>query len=289
MNTLEKLNAALRYIEENLDGRIDYREVARRAHCSEYHFKRVFSFLAGIPLSEHIRRRRLTLAAADLRGGGLRVLDVAVKYGYESADSFTRAFTTLHGVTPGEVRRGKGTTKSYSPLTFALRIQGGDTMEYRVITKDAFSIVGMCRRVKIQFHGVNPEIASMWESLDTKTIEKLKACNDIEPNGMISGSVNFSSDRMEEKGELDHYIGVATTGPVPECFDHLPVAPGHWAVFPSEGPFPGTLQETWGRIYSEWLPSTDYELVEGPEILWIREMDRESTRCKSEIWIPVHR
>lgn len=102
MNTLEKLNAALWYLEENLDGPLDYHEVARRAHCSEYHFKRVFSFLAGIPLSEHVRRRRMTLAANDLRDGRLRVLDVAVRYGYDSADSFARAFGSVHGVSPGD-------------------------------------------------------------------------------------------------------------------------------------------------------------------------------------------
>jgi AraC family transcriptional regulator len=293
VNSLEKLNAALRYIEENLDGTINYTQVARRANCSEYHFKRVFSFLAGVPLSEYIRRRRLTLAADDLRGGQLRVLDVAMKYGYESADSFARAFSALHGVTPGEVRRGNQTTQSFSPLTFALRIQGGTTMEYRIIEKTAFTIVGICKRVSIQFHGVNTEIAAMWKSLDQPTIERLKGMNDTDPKGMISGSVNFSSQRMEEKGQLDHYIGVATTAPGSalesgsEDFDSLPVAAGTWAVFPTEGPFPDTLQETWGRIYSEWLPSTHYELVQGPELLWIKEMDNDSSRCSSEIWIPV--
>jgi AraC family transcriptional regulator len=291
VNSLEKLNAPLRYIEENLDGTIDYAEAARRANCSEYHFKRVFSFLAGVPLSEYIRRRRLTLAAEDLRDGQLRVLDVAVKYGYESADSFARAFSALHGVSPREVRRGNRTTQSFSPLTFALQIPGGRPMEYRIIEKTAFTIVGIRKRVNIQFHGVNPEIAAMWSSLDCPTIERLKAMNDTDPKGMISGSVNFSSQRMEEKGELDHYIGVATTsspqGSDSEDFHRLPVLAGTWAVFPTEGPFPDTLQETWGRIFSEWLPSTHYELVPGPELLWIKEMDNDSSRCSSEIWIPV--
>ena len=249
MNTLEKLNAALRYIEENLDGRINYREVARRAHCSEYHFKRVFSFLAGIPLSEHVRRRRMTLAATDLREGKLRVLDVAVKYGYESADSFSRTFAAIHGVPPGEVRRGSETTAYYAPMTFTLQIQGGNTMEYRIEEKNDFSIVGLYRRVKLQFHGVNPEIAAMWESLEPEAIDRLKALNDVEPTGMISASVNFSSTRMEEEGDLDHYIGVATTGTAPDGFHRLAVAAASWAVFPSEGPFPDTLQHTWGRIF----------------------------------------
>ncbi len=212
MNTLEKLNAALRYIEENLDGRIDYREVARRAHCSEYHFKRVFSFLAGIPLAEHVRRRRMTLAANDLREGKLRVLDVAVKYGYESADSFSRTFTAIHGAPPGDVRRGSETTTYYAPMTFTLRIQGGNTMEYRIEETNDFSIVGLYRRVKLQFHGVNPEIAAMWKSLEPETIDRLKTLNEVEPTGMISASVNFSSTRMEEEVWTERDVDEALAG-----------------------------------------------------------------------------
>jgi AraC family transcriptional regulator len=287
MNNLEKLNAALRYIDENLDGTIDYRVVAGRANCSEYHFKRVFSFLAGLPLSEYIRRRRLTLAAADLRDKSQRVLDVAVKYGYDSADSFARAFASLHGITPGQVRHGGQATQSYSPLTFQLSIHGGFTMEYRIVKKDQFCIIGHRKRVKMQFNGVNPEIAAMWETLDADQITRLKSINNLEPSGMISASINFSEDRMEEQGELDHYIGVASTLPSPEEFQSLKVAAGTWAIFSSEGLFPDTLQKTWGRIYSEWLPSTDYEVVEGPEILLIEQMTHNNTRCKSEIWIPV--
>lgn len=162
-------------------------------------------------------------------------------------------------------------------------------MEYRIQEKNEFSVVGLFRRVKLQFHGVNPEIAAMWESLEPETIDRLTALNNVEPTGMISASVNFSSTRMEEEGDLDHYIGVATTSAAPEGFHRLDVAAGSWAVFPSEGPFPDTLQQTWGRIFSEWLPSSGYELVPGPEILWIGEMTDELARCSSEIRIPVRR
>lgn len=162
-------------------------------------------------------------------------------------------------------------------------------MDYRIEERNAFSVVGVHRRVKLQFHGVNPEIAAMWESLESETIDRLTAFNDVEPSGMISASVNFSSTRMEEEGELDHYIGVATTGSAPEGFHRLDVAAGTWAVFPSDGPFPDTLQLSWGRIFSEWFPSSGYELVSGPEILWIGEMTDDPARCFSQIWIPVRR
>ncbi len=107
------------------------------------------------------------------------------------------------------------------------------------------------------------------------------------PNGIISASTNFSEGRMEEKGELDHYIGVATTKDCPEQFAQLEVAASTWAIFEAVGPFPETLQNVWGRIYSEWFPSSNYELAEGPEILWNEQKDTSSPNFKSEIWIPV--
>jgi len=287
MNSLKNMNDALSFIEENLANRIDSHEVAKRALCSEYHFKRMFSFLAGVPLSEYIRRRRLTLAAFELSDSNVRIIDLAIKYGYKSPDSFTRAFHNLHGITPSEARNHGHTIKAYPRMTFQLSIKGGKEMNYRLEEKEAFRIIGVKKRVPILFNGVNPEIASMWESLEDETINKLKRLSNVEPVGMLSASVNFSEERMEEKGELDHYIGVATTNECPHHLTQLHVPALTWAVFESIGPFPETLQEIWGRIYSEWFPSANYELVEGPEILWNENKNTSSPKFKSEIWIPV--
>ncbi|TDF94723.1 AraC family transcriptional regulator [Paenibacillus piri] len=287
MDLLKNMNGALHYIEENLAQEIDYTEVARRALCSEYHFKRMFSFLAGVTLSEYIRRRRLTLAAFELGDSKLRIIDVAVKYGYSSADSFTRAFQSLHGVTPSEARYHGQSLKAYPRMTFQLSVKGGSEMNYRIEEKEAFRIVGIKKRVPIIFNGVNPEIASMWASLDAEAIDNLKKISDVEPLGLISASTNFSEGRMEEKGELDHYIGVATTKDCPQNMTQLDVSASTWAVFEAVGPFPDTLQHVWGRIYSEWFPSSNYELAEGPEILWNEHKDVSSPTFRSEIWIPV--
>ena len=287
MDMLQNLNRALRYIEENLDGEIDYQEAARLALCSEYHFKRMFSFLAGISLSEYIRRRRLTLAAIDLAAGTMKVIDAAVKYGYHSPDSFARAFQQLHGITPSEARNQGRSLKAFPPMTFRLSIEGGEEMNYRLEEKEAFRIVGLKKRVPIQFSGVNPEIASMWAGLDEKTITLLKRLSNVEPQGLISASANFSEGRMEEQGELDHYIGAATTAECPEHLSMLEVPAMTWAVFEAVGPFPETLQSVWGRIYSEWFPSSGYEAVEGPELLWNESKDTSSPAFRSEIWIPV--
>lgn len=287
MDSLKRMNEALSYIEENLDNEIDLKEVARLALCSEYHFQRMFSFLAGVTLSEYIRHRRLTLAAFELNNSEIRVIDVAVKYGYSSADSFTRAFHNLHGVTPSEAKNNGKLLKAYPPMTFQLSIKGGSELNYRIVEKETFSIVGIKKRVPIVFNGVNPDISKMWKSLDREIISKLKELSNVEPIGLISASTNFSEGRMEEKGELDHYIGVATNNKCPSDLVELRVEPSTWAVFEVVGPFPETLQNIWGRIYSEWFPSSNYEIVEGPEILWNENKDVTSPKFKSEIWIPV--
>jgi AraC family transcriptional regulator len=287
MDSLKSMNDAMRYIEENLTNEIDFKVVARIAHCSEYHFKRMFSFLAGITLSEYIRRRRLSLAALELINSQIKIIDVAIKYGYSSPDSFTRAFQILHGVTPSEARNNGQQLKAYPLMTFQLSIRGGYEMNYRMEQKEAFTIVGIMKRVPIIFEGENPEITAMWKSLTMEKIDQLKKLSNVEPRGMIQASTNFSEGRMGEKGELDQYIGVATTQECPENFSKLEVPALTWAIFESTGPFPSTLQATWGRIYSEWFPSSNYQVTEGPEILAIKTKDLTSPTVTSEIWIPV--
>lgn len=286
MDSLERMNQALAYIEENLADELNMKQVEKLALCSEYHFRRMFSFLAGVPLSEYIRRRRLTLAAFELQHSAVSVMDTAVKYGYSSPDAFTRAFASLHGITPSEAKTTGQPLKAYPRVTFQLTIKGVSEMNYRIQEKDAFGIVGLMRRVKLIYEGVNPEIAAMWQSLDEATITTLKALSNVEPRGMISASTNFSEDRLEGS-ELDHYIGVATTEAAPDGLVRLEVPAYTWAVFESVGPFPETLQNIWGRIYAEWFPTSGYEQVRGPEILWNEGKDTASPTFRSEIWIPV--
>ncbi|MDM5314792.1 AraC family transcriptional regulator [Fictibacillus sp. b24] len=286
MDSLQRMNDALNYIEENLADDIDYKEIAKRAYCSEYHFKRMFSFLAGVPLSEYIRRRRLTSAAFELANGETKVIDLAVKYGYRSPDAFTKAFQQLHGITPSEARRNGHSLKAFPRMSFQLSVKGGNEMNYRIVEKEAFRIVGMKKRVPLIFEGVNPEIAAMWQSLNMDTINELKQLSNIEPKGLISASTNFS-ERVAENSKLDHYIGAATTNECPGHLANLEVAASTWAVFEAVGPFPETLQNVWGRIYAEWFPSSSYEQTEGPEMLWNADKDTSSPTFRSEIWIPV--
>ena len=162
-------------------------------------------------------------------------------------------------------------------------------MNYRLEQKEAFHIVGLMKRVPIIFEGENPDIVKLAQSLTTKDIEQLKKLSNVEPKGIIQASTNFSDGRMEQKGELDHYIGVATTATTPGRFCQLAVPANTWAVFTVVGPFPQTLQETWGRIYAEWFPSSSYEQVAGPEIVSHASTDFSSPTFTSEIWIPIHK
>lgn len=287
MDSISSMNNAIAFIESHLDEDIDYSQVAKIACCSEFHFKRMFSFLSGISLSEYVRRRRLTLAALDLKDSNNRIIDVAVKYGYSSADSFTRAFQSMHGILPSEARNMYSILKAYPKMAFQLSISGGYEMNYRIVEKESFKLVGFKRRVPIIFNGINNEIVKMYGLFTPEVIKRLKELSNLEPTGIISASTNFSEGRMEETGELDHYIGVATTNKEAIGFDILNVAACTWAVFESIGPFPETLQNVWGRIYSEWFPASGYEAAEGPEILWNESKDTNSPIYRSEIWIPV--
>lgn len=286
MNMLAQVNQAMQYIEDHLMGQIDYGRIAQIAGCSEYHFRRMFSFLAGMPLGEYIRRRRLAVAALLLTNSDQKILDLALDLGYESPDAFAKAFQAMHGMPPSYARKGDLVLRAFPPMTFQLIIKGGSEMQYRIVEKDAFCIVGHKKRITSEFEGVNRQMDSLWQQLTPQSIRELKSLCNTEPEGMLCVSANFC-ERTTEGSELDQYIGVATTKDVPEGWDRLWVEPATWAVFTVVGVFPKAVQDTWAKIYGEWLPSSGYELTGGPEILWNESPDTTKPDYKSEIWIPL--
>jgi len=287
MDFLERLNEAMEYIESNLSDEIDYKELARLVGCSEYHLSRIFPFIAGQGLGQYIRRRRMSRAAMDLMKPGADLLEIAVTYGYSSADSFSRAFREIHEAAPSLVKSGRHPVRSYPKLSFSVVIQGAEAMVYRIVQKEAFRIVGISKTVPLVFLGPNPDIDAMWRTLAPESIAYWKSLSDTKPAGIISASTNFSEGRMSGTGTLDHYIGVATTRRPSGDAASLEVDAGAWAVFEAVGDFPKNLQTIWGRIYSEWFPQSDYELREGPELLWNEGPDTSIPDFRSEIWIPV--
>ncbi|MEE6262462.1 AraC family transcriptional regulator [Plantactinospora sonchi] len=284
---LERLNQAMEHIERHLDQTIDVAELARIAVTSEYHFRRLFSALAGMPLSEYLRRRRLTVAAADVMAGERSLLDVAVRYGYTSTEAFTRAFRAVHGVGPGEARRTGATLRAQPRMSFRLIIEGSSSMRYRLVEKDAFTVAGRKARVPMVHEGVNPAIAAFIRSIDPETVRRIEELSDQEPHGLVSVTDDIDPSRAQGT-ELDYYQAAVTSAAVPEDMQSLSVPAGTWAVFESVGEFPKTLQYMWRDVYTQWFPSNPYQSRPGPEILRT-ELSADGTTAEAEIWIPVER
>ncbi|GAA0371689.1 AraC family transcriptional regulator [Bacillus horti] len=288
MDLLKEMNQALTYIEEHLDDELDLAQAAVIARCSEFHFKKMFAYLAGIPLLEYIRRRRLTLAGFELKAGSIKVIDVAMKYGYNSPDSFTKAFYQLHGINPSEVKKLGSSLKAFPRMSFQLTIKGGNPMDYRIEQKEAFTLVGIKERIPLVYHGENPALTEMMKQITDEVYTKLKSLANVEPYGGYNASFNFSDRENEEIAELDHLIGVATTKEEVLGLDSHHVPALTWAIFSVVGS-PTDIQEIWGRIYGEWFPSSQYEAIDAPEILYTAKTVPEESNFKSEIWIPVQR
>ncbi|WTW94315.1 AraC family transcriptional regulator [Streptomycetaceae bacterium NBC_01309] len=284
---LERLNQAMDHIERNLAGDIDVRELARIAATTEYHFRRMFSALAGMPLSEYVRRRRLTVAAAEVLARERTLLDVAVRYGYGSGEAFARAFRAVHGVGPAEARGTGVVLRSQQRLSFHLVIEGSDSMRYRLVEKDAFNLVGRKARVPLVHEGMNPAIVAFLRGLDPEEVGRIEALSDQEPRGMVNVSDDLADSRAEGT-ELDYYHGVVTGAEVPDDLDALPVEAGTWAVFEYSGPFPETLQYLWRDVFTQWFPSNPYRSRPGPEIVSTRLSD-DGAYADAELWIPVER
>ncbi|MFH8465280.1 GyrI-like domain-containing protein [Streptomyces sp. NPDC017991] len=289
---LERLNEALEHIESRLDQPIEVTELARIAVTSEYHFRRLFSALAGLPLSEYVRRRRLTVAGAEVLAGERTLLEIAVRYGYGSGEAFARAFRAVHGVGPGEARSTGATLTSQPRLSFRLVIEGSSSMRYRIVRKEEFQVVGKRIRVPLVHEGMNPEIVTFIRGLAPETVRQIAAQSELsgqEPRGIVGVSDNLDPSRAEGT-ELDYYHAVVTgTGPpVPEDLDSLTVPPGTWAVFESSGPFPLALQHMWRDVFTQWFPSNPYRSRPGPEILRTH-LSPDATQADAELWIPVER
>lgn len=279
---MERLNEAMARIEDDLEGEVDVKLLARIAGTSEYHLRRMFSALAGIPLSEYVRRRRLTKAAAEVLSGQDSLLDIAIKWGYGSNEAFARAFKAMHKVGPQEARSSKKALQSQQILTFRLVVEGSTNMEYRVVEKDAFQVVGRGTRVPLVHLGMNPAIVEFIKGIGMPDLERMKALSDGEPAGLVALTSN--QEGTEEGDHLDYFHGVVTSKEAPDDFQVMTVPKNTWAVFRSEGPFPETIQHMWRDVYTQWFPSNSYQSVEGPSML---QTLIEGDAAKAELWIPV--
>ncbi len=288
IDLLKSMNEAMDYIELHLYDEVEESELERITGTSVYHFRRMFSFLSGMTLGEYIRSRKLSNATFDLLNEGMSVTDAAFKCGYESVDGFSRAFREWSGIKPSEVKK-KNNLKAFPKLSFQLVLQGGINMDYRIEKKEAFKIVGVQKRVPIQFNGENQEIIKLATSITPEQRKALHSYGDMEPYQVVNASYNLDDGCMDEKGSLDHMIGFLTKKEVTANeFTVVDVPALTWAIFSSKGAFPTVMQETWAKFASEWLPSSDYELVNAPNISFTGDMT-DLNNVYSEIWFAVKR
>ncbi|SFK21684.1 transcriptional regulator, AraC family [Marinilactibacillus piezotolerans] len=283
---LKELNQVIDYIEEHLTEDDSLEKLSEYAGVSDYHLRTLFFHLSGMTVTEYIKNRKLTEANKDLLNGE-KVTVVAFKYGYQSLDGFTRAFKNWCGFLPSDVHK-KGMSKFVPRLSFFIDVKRGISMNYRIEEKPAFTFAGVSKRVPMQFEGVNNAIVELAQSITEKQRKEMHTLQNIEPREIVNVSYDADENFMKEEGELTHLIGVMTTeSQISNDLDTIFVEACTWAVFPCEGPFPSVLQETMARTYSEWLPASDYELIQAPNFSFTKMDDQKSGYAYSEIWLPV--
>lgn len=286
---IAELNRLVALVEDHLTDDLDLPGVASGLGTTEYHLRRMFSSLAGMPLSEYVRRRRMTVAAADVLGDG-DLLGIAVRYGYGSTEAFGRAFRAVHGASPGDIRRDRGSLRTQPQIRFRLTVEGNTTMDARITDRPDFQLIGHAARVPLIHEGVNPHIQTFIASLPVEEHARLKAMSDTEPAGLLQVSADVDPD-YTEGSDLTYLHGVAVTDgtPVPGDLDAIEIPAGRWAVFRTEGEYPAALQAAWAATATEWFPSNPWRLRPGPSIVSTLDRAEDFSAATCELWLPVER
>ncbi|MBW9119056.1 AraC family transcriptional regulator [Microbacterium trichothecenolyticum] len=283
------LNRVIELVEADLSDDVDLAGLAGSLGTTEYHVRRMFSSLAGMPLSEYVRRRRMTVAAADVLGDA-EMLEIAVRYGYGSTEAFGRAFRAVHGVSPADVRRDGGPLRTQPQLRLRLILEGNTPMDTRIADRPAFQLVGHAARVPLVHEGVNPHIQAHIAGLPVSEHARLKDLSSTEPAGLLQVSADVDPDYVEGT-QLTYLHGVALDEheSAPEDLDVIAVPAGAWAVFRTEGPYPATLQSAWAATASDWFPSNPWRLRPGPSIVAVLDRSPDFGFATCELWLPVER
>lgn len=241
--------------------------------------------LTEITIGEYLRRRRLTLAAQELSTTSNKIIDIALKYGYDTPEAFSKAFRRLHGLTPSQARNNRGKLKSYNRLSIQVTLKGEDPMNYKIIEKESFSLVGVKRVFNCENGENQREIPKMWEDVQADgTNDLLFSLN----NGGIKGILGVCVTKRNSHSQLmDYWIATEHAGPTPEGLLTLELPAAKWGVFEVHGPMPEAIQKAWKQIYSEWFPSSHYEPAGFPEIEVYSAGEPWKPDYYSEIWIPL--
>lgn len=283
MDLVNNMNKVVDYIEDNLTDEIDKEILARLAMCSSYHLSRMFPFVTGITLSDYIRRRRLSVAGLELSQNNISVLDVALKYGYESPTAFTQAFKNMHKITPSQAKEKSASLVFYPKLYFQLSIKGDVAMNFSIVQRDSFQFIGMKNQIK-KVNGDEDfsRIMELWNDLQEDLANKLMSLS----NGYFEGLVGASANNQDDN--YDYFIGVSCDEQtVVKDLEVLNIPALDWAVFKVIGTLPDAMVDVWKRIFMEWFPSSGYESVNAPCLEIYSDGDIYSKKYHCELWIPI--
>lgn len=282
---LKQLNNSIDYIDANLTTNLSLLDVSNFVGLPEQHYRNLFIFLSGMSLSEYIKKRKLYFANKDLLNKD-SVTSVATKYGY-SVDGFTRAFKSWSGYLPSQIYENQ-VLISFPKISFSINIKGGTNMKTRIVEQPSFKIVGVQKRVSMQFEGVNNEIVDLSDSITDSQKKEMHNLQDIEPKEIVNVSYNADENFIKEEGYLTHMVGVLTTqNNISKQLDVVNINASKWIVFENEGKFPKVLQDTYAKIYSEWLPDTEYKVSDIPMFSFTKFNDTNKDFAYSEIWVAV--
>lgn len=281
MEWTKAISAAIEYIESNLTEDISAEDVARQVNISSFYFQKGFSLLCGCTVMEYIRSRRLALAAGELTHGA-KVIDTAVKYCYDSPDSFAKAFYRFHGATPSAVQKNSAVIKAFAPLKISLTLKGGQTMDYRIVKKGSFAVLGAMK--KFTYENAQTDIPKFWDEHYQKGNGKY-----------VSGMFGVCIDGEMRNSDFDYLIADVynPSMDIPDGFVTKTIPEFTWAVFPIMGAMPDALQDVNKKIFSEWLPALgDYDIAAGYSVEMYDDPKKypkgtEDNNYYSEIWVPI--
>ena len=302
MDWITGMQKAIDYIEANLTEEIDYEKVAAESFSSSYHFQRVFSILCGYTLGEYIRLRRLSLAGAELVNGKEKVIDIALKYGYDSPDSFAKAFQKFHGITPSQARADGSKLKSFSRLSIKISLEGGSIMNYRIETKPQFTLLGYKKR----FEGTPYDelrhkqegdffITTRAHQWMLKGMANDKLSDYCVITNMNDDGYDFYIASTTDNWERDNLYNSKVTGidfMDKFQFEEIIIPERTYAIFETEKqrmPIPEYF-DLRKQIAAEWLSNNEYQMINAPEIaVYHWGIVGGYTERTIEIWIPIEK
>lgn len=286
MNYTQGLQNAIDYIEEHLTDDLDIEEIAAQSGLSAFYFQRIFNILCDYPLGEYIRNRRLTLAGNELSGTDEKVIDIALKYGYDTPESFSRAFSRFHGITPSQAKKNSSPLKSFSRLSVEIHLKGGNIMDYKIVKKDAFKVLEKISTQSIDDEQNKNTIPDFWtQSHQDGTVYKLLELTTDRTNifGICYG--NTPNNKKTFEYSIAALCGDNTE--IPDGFSIKEIPARTWAVFECIGPMPDAIQNTWHKICSEFFPTANYEPTYEMDIEAYPAGVMTSPDYRTEIWVTV--